>query len=90
MNTLSELRNLASELGMELIYMVGRSRTEFEKVTTDNFSKKKHIGLLRDGELFHAPIGLMAMIAKLTRAVSRKKKATHIKRTKKLYGVESE
>lgn len=78
---LKELRDLAGELGMELIYMVGQSKLNFEKVTYDNFSEKKHIGLLRNGKIFMQPIRTDTMLAKLLRAVNRKKKARLIERT---------
>ncbi len=86
MTKLSELRELASELGMELIYMIGRSKTEFEKVKYENFSPRKNVGLSRDGGLFLPPIDPNELAAKMQRAVNRQKKAAHIEKTQDQHG----
>ena len=85
MITLTELRDLASELGLELIYMIGRSKTKSEIVTYDNFSDRKSIGLSKNGEIHLLPQHPGTLKTKLQRAVTRQKKAAHIKRTQKQY-----
>lgn len=90
--TLTELRDHAAEVGLELVYRKEKSKTdvkEFEPVTHDNFNPEKLIGLSRKGELFISPITATLMAKKLARAVARVKKKKHIERTKGLYGVES-
>ena len=76
LETLRELRGLASELDLELIYMIGQSKVEHERVTNDNYSSRKHIGLLRDGEIYMQPVSQENLMWKLRRAVLK-----HVKRT---------
>lgn len=77
---LEELRNLASELGMTLFYFVGRSKTKTENVTYDNFSMQKHIGLMRNGEIYLKPIQPVQLLGKLRRAVAREVKTRTIEK----------
>ncbi len=72
--TLTTLRNLAAEIGCELIYMIGRSKTEFEKVTHGTFSQRKNIGLSENGEMIEPPVKPEELYSKLSRAVTRQRK----------------
>ncbi len=84
---LNKLRTFAGELGYELIYMIGQSKTLFIKVNHSNFSPRKNIGLSKDGELFLLPITPDALSSKLSLAVGRQKKRDHTTQTQKAQGV---
>jgi len=76
MPTLKDLRNFSSEIGCELIYMIGRSKTNFEKLTYGNFNPRKNIGLAKDGKLYLLPVKPDQLLRKLSRAVTRQRKKT--------------
>jgi hypothetical protein len=77
---LEELRNLAAELGLELFYFVGQSKVNTETVTTQNFRVKRHMGLLKKGEIYLNPINPQELRKKLRRAVKRTVKSRSIEK----------
>ena len=86
--TLTTLRDLAAELGLELVYRIGKSESKFTPVTHDNFRVQKHIIVTKNGELFLERMNPEHLMPKLERAAKRKRKAKHISDTKATYGRE--
>lgn len=76
--TLAKLRDLAAELGMELIYMKKGSHSEFDRVETINFDRKKSMGLAQDGKVEIKPLTISGLFSRLSLAVRRKKQIQHI------------
>ncbi len=73
---LRDLRDLAAELGLELIHLNRERGEKYAKITSANFSPSRLIGALKDGIVFIKPCGLEELKDALRKGVIRQTRRT--------------
>lgn len=82
---LTKLRDLAAELGCELITPSLEDKGEYDRVRAENYGPDLKIGLIKDGDLFLKPIAQRLLYGKLVRAIKRLRDKNHIRHTQEIY-----
>lgn len=83
--TLTQLRDMASELGFELMYDTKHERKGSNfmnqirksnpiKVATSDYDPNRPIGLMKDGKPYLSPIRVPTLYTKLFKAIQRRQK----------------
>lgn len=91
MQIVMELRNLAAELGLVLVYEITDPDTKeiaYQDLGALNFADDLFIATMKNGELHMSPMPVNILIKKMERAITRIARNRHIKETQEKYGVE--